>query len=232
MVDREKKRREHQTRMEEILIGAKFIFISKGFNDATMKDIAIVSHLSRRTLYLYFHNKEEILLTMAVTTLQSLLSDIKSNTDSFDTGLNKLLKIAKGYSNLFLTDQASFKFVPNFTNCVATLSTDNPVVKKCSDTVHEIMNLVCMYLKEGINDGSIRPIDNIDKTATFIISIIHSCIQSIDTDNVMMREALMVEPADFLDEARKVIMNYLTKGLQPATVTHALTQPHTFQRIL
>lgn len=232
MVDREKKRREHQTRMEEILKGAKFIFISKGFNDATMKDIAIVSHLSRRTLYLYFHNKEEILLTMAVTTLQSLLHDIESNTDSSDTGLNKLLKIAKGYSNLFLTDQASFKFVPNFTNCVATLSTDNPVVKKCSDTVHEIMALVCTYLKEGIDDGSIRPIDNIEKTATFIISIIHSCIQSIDTDNVMMREALMVEPADFLDEARKVIMNYLTKGLHPVVSTPPPSLSRSFQRIL
>ena len=52
----ERKIRDRQKRTKEIIDGAKSIFITKGFNKATMNDIANMSDLSRRTLYLYFHN--------------------------------------------------------------------------------------------------------------------------------------------------------------------------------
>jgi AcrR family transcriptional regulator len=211
----ERKIRDRQKRTKEIVDGAKDIFIAKGFNNSTMNDIANMSDLSRRTLYLYFHNKEEILLTIAVNTLEKLVKEIKEDYRPKDSGLNQLLLIANKYSNLFLTDAGSFQFVPNFTSCVYTLGIDNDIVKKCTYNVQNISNLVCEKLKIGVKDGSIRPVENINKTAAFVISIMHSCIQTIQSDNGLLKIALKIEPSDFLDEAIKVIVNYLTKGLIP-----------------
>ena len=213
----ERKRRDRQNRIKEIIDSAKDIFITKGFNNSTMNDIANMSDLSRRTLYLYFHNKEEILLTIAVNTLEKLVTEIDEDNRPEFTGLEQLLLIANKYRQLFLTDAGSFQFVPNFTSCVYSLGIENEIVKKCTHIVQEISSLVCEKLEIGMKDGSIRPLENVKKTATFIISIIHSCIQTIESDNGLLKIALKIEPSDFLDEAIEVIVNYLTKGLKPAT---------------
>jgi AcrR family transcriptional regulator len=213
----ERKIRDRQKRTKEIIDGAKSIFITKGFNKATMNDIANMSDLSRRTLYLYFHNKEEILLTIAVNTLEKLVKEIKADNRPEDTGLNQLLLIANKYRHLFLTDAGSFEFVPNFTSCVYSLGVDNDIVNKCTLIVQDISNLVCEKLEIGVKDGSIRPVENVKKTAAFVISIMHSCIQTIQSDNGLLKIALKIEPSDFLDEAVEVIVNYLTKGLKPVS---------------
>lgn len=211
----ERKNRDRQNRIKEIIDGAKDIFSSKGFKNSTMNDIADMSDLSRRTLYLYFHNKEEILLTIAVNTLEKLVKEINDDDRPELSGLNQILIIAHKYRQLFLADVGSFQFVPNFTSCVSSLGTDNKIVMKCTHIVQDISNLVCEKLEIGIKDGSIRPIENIKRTSAFIISIMHSCIQSIETDNDLLRIAFQIDPSDFLDEAVKVIVNYLTTGLDP-----------------
>lgn len=213
----ERKRRDRQKRIKEIIDGAKDIFITKGFNNSTMNDIASMSDLSRRTLYLYFHNKEEILLTIAVNTLEELVKEIEEDTRPESTGLNQLLLIAQKYSELFLTDTGSFQFVPNFTSCVYSLGTDNSIVKKCTLIVQNISDIVCEKIEIGMIDGSIRTVENVKRTAAFIISIMHSCIQSIEAGNGLLKIALQIEPSEFLDEALKVIINYLTKGLNTET---------------
>mgnify|MGYP006293938867 FL=1 len=56
----ERKRREREQRRAQILEAAKKVFSSKGFNSATMEEIAGEAELSPGTLYIYFKNKEEL----------------------------------------------------------------------------------------------------------------------------------------------------------------------------
>ena len=56
----ERKLREKEQRIQEILNAARILFINKGYSSTTMLDIAQESELSRRTIYLYFKSKEEI----------------------------------------------------------------------------------------------------------------------------------------------------------------------------
>ena len=56
----ERKEREKERRRQQIMVAAKRVFSEKGFNKATMEDIAHEAELSPGTLYLYFKNKEEL----------------------------------------------------------------------------------------------------------------------------------------------------------------------------
>ena len=56
----ERKKRERERRRQQIMVAAKNVFAQKGFNKATMEDIAKEAELSPGTLYLYFKNKEEL----------------------------------------------------------------------------------------------------------------------------------------------------------------------------
>ncbi len=62
----ERKEREKQRRKEDIINSAEGVFFSKGFESATMDDIAEKVELSKGTLYLYFKSKEDLHLAVAL----------------------------------------------------------------------------------------------------------------------------------------------------------------------
>jgi AcrR family transcriptional regulator len=68
----ERKEREKERRRQQIIIAAKRVFSDKGFNKATMEDIAKEAELSPGTLYLYFKNKEELYASLSLRILQYL----------------------------------------------------------------------------------------------------------------------------------------------------------------
>jgi AcrR family transcriptional regulator len=73
----ERKEREKERRRQQIMVAAKRVFSEKGFNKATMEDIAQEAELSPGTLYLYFKNKEELYASLSLRILQYLLLRIE-----------------------------------------------------------------------------------------------------------------------------------------------------------
>ena len=67
----ERKTRERENRHDLILRKAKSLILDRGVGSFSMQDIAQASELSKATLYLYFENKEAILVEI----LQEALSD-------------------------------------------------------------------------------------------------------------------------------------------------------------
>ena len=69
---KERKQRERERRRQQIIVAAKRVFTEKGFNKATIEDIARNAELSPGTLYLYFKNKEELYASLSLRILQYL----------------------------------------------------------------------------------------------------------------------------------------------------------------
>lgn len=87
----ERKEREKERRRQQIMVAAKRVFSAKGFNKATMEDIAHEAELSPGTLYLYFKNKEELYASLSLRILQYLLIRVE-HVDSEDAGPEEKLK--------------------------------------------------------------------------------------------------------------------------------------------
>jgi len=73
----ERKQREKERRKQEIIAAAREVFSTKGFNSATMEEIASKAELSPGTLYLYFKNKEELHTSLSIDILAHLGSEIE-----------------------------------------------------------------------------------------------------------------------------------------------------------
>lgn len=76
----ERKQREKEQRRMEIISAARKVFSNKGYNSATMEEIASEAELSPGTLYLYFKNKEELHTSLSIEILKYLSSEIKKVT--------------------------------------------------------------------------------------------------------------------------------------------------------
>ena len=82
----ERKERERERRRQQIIVAAKKVFSEKGFNKATMDDIAGEAELSPGTLYLYFKNKEELYASLSLRILQYLHIRVEHVENSSDLG--------------------------------------------------------------------------------------------------------------------------------------------------
>ena len=69
----ERKERERANMRRLILETANSLFISKGFDNISIRNIAKLIEYSPATIYLYFKNKEEIIFSLRNTFIEDLL---------------------------------------------------------------------------------------------------------------------------------------------------------------
>ncbi|MFO7935167.1 MAG: TetR/AcrR family transcriptional regulator [Bacteroidales bacterium] len=91
----ERKEREKQQRREEIILAAEKVFFSRGFERATMDDIAEQAELSKGTLYLYFRSKEDLHLSVALKSIAMLNSTMEEIRQLKENALEKLVKMGR-----------------------------------------------------------------------------------------------------------------------------------------
>jgi len=91
----ERKERERERRRQQIIVAAKRVFSKKGFNRATMEDIAQEAELSPGTLYLYFKNKDDLYASLNLRVLQFMNGKLDhalgDNQVDFDTKLDRVM---------------------------------------------------------------------------------------------------------------------------------------------
>ena len=91
----ERKEREKELRRESIVDAAERIFFNKGFEHATMNDVAEEAEFSKGALYLYFHSKNELcmaILQRSLLILKNKMTKLLNNNTL--SGIEKFAKIA------------------------------------------------------------------------------------------------------------------------------------------
>ena len=152
----ERKEREKLQRREEIVMAAEKVFFNKGFDFATMDDIAEEAELSKGTLYLYFKSKEDLHMAVARKSIR-LLRDVT-------------LKAAEGEGNAFARlgrmGRATIEFSrkhPDRMKAIMTLEELEPQsLKVTSSDVQELIykestvETVIEVVEQGVKEKLIR----------------------------------------------------------------------------
>ena len=83
---------EHSAKRQQILAGASEVFMTKGFDAASMGEIARVAGVSKGTLYVYFEDKEklfEAIVQEACTVQAEHVFDLDPNDHDIETVLTR-----------------------------------------------------------------------------------------------------------------------------------------------
>lgn len=149
----ERKQREKEQRRNQIIEAARTIFSAKGFNSATMEEIAAQAELSPGTLYLYFKNKEELHTFLSIEILEYLTNEIKkvvTKDISVDEKLDRLTDVfidVYEYDSMILINLFHLQSGETLKN----LSPD--VLKKLKRTSSEAHGAIIDVIREGIEKG-------------------------------------------------------------------------------
>lgn len=150
----ERKEREKERRRQQIMVAAKRVFSEKGFNKATMEDIAQEAELSPGTLYLYFKNKEELYASLSLRILQYLLLRVEHVIEEKDAGTEDKIKL------LMDAMYDVYEFDPLIIINMFHLQSSETLKNLSPELLSEIKTLsrkslgsIAKIFKDGVDDG-------------------------------------------------------------------------------
>jgi AcrR family transcriptional regulator len=110
---KERREREEQARLTEILRAAEAVFAEQGYHQARMDDIAEKAELAKGTLYYYFKSKDEIFLHILERETGTVVAEIRRRITEDSTLLQALDEMMKIFLEYFDKNQGFLKmFLP------------------------------------------------------------------------------------------------------------------------
>jgi TetR/AcrR family fatty acid metabolism transcriptional regulator len=185
----------HQQRRKMILAAAATVFAQKGYQRATVKEIAEQAGISAGTIYLYFKDKRELLLRIAEALVRAMTQDllVQVPRDNDPAFLQHLLR------ERFITIDQNWAL---FRVLAAEMWTDAALRSQyLSQVITPTVSAVEDYLRARIAEGQVRPC-NPQVVATALVGsvLIFAMLAEVAPENPpaeASRETLVQELADF-----------------------------------
>ncbi|RMD94084.1 MAG: TetR/AcrR family transcriptional regulator [Calditrichaeota bacterium] len=136
---------------ERILKAAVKVFAQRGFYNSRVSEIARHAGVADGTIYLYFKNKDEILISIFEEEMEKFINHVKKELQSTDNALKKIHKFIR----------AHFRFVKKHPKLAQVLQLElrqsNKFLKEYTGTkLKEYLNLLASLIEEGQEQGIIR----------------------------------------------------------------------------
>jgi AcrR family transcriptional regulator len=177
MAQRETLGREAPEELAEKLFQAAFsLFAEKGFERATMDEIAARSGVARATLYYYFRGKDDLfvfLLERGVTMLGSVLGEATQHGDTararLEQALDRMIDLMAEFRDVLLVAMQQFGRIA-LTN----------------DAAHEIFHerataTLRGILEDGARDGTLKAVDAEQTALAIFGSACWTCVHHIQS---------------------------------------------------
>ncbi|MEE4356458.1 MAG: TetR/AcrR family transcriptional regulator [Desulfococcaceae bacterium] len=205
----ERKQRERERRRQQIMIAAKRVFSVKGFNRATMEDIAKEAELSPGTLYLYFKNKDELFSSLSIRILQYLNIRLEhvANDRSLENGEQKIDALREAMLDVY-------KFDPLMLINMFHLQSGETIRNLSPELFSEIKILsrnsltsMSRIFEEGLREGFLT-----DKPAAVFADIVLAMFSGI----VLWEESkkMIHEEKNFLEQTLNTAFEIFNRGIR------------------
>jgi len=187
---------------KELIIDAAIqVFAEKGFYLAKVADVARKAGVADGTIYLYFKNKDDILISLFETKMEEILNRFRSIVESGESAVIKIRQFIHLHFRLIEEDQKlaevfqvelrqSAKFLKDYHN------------QKFID----FLSMIGDILYEGQKNGVFRPDFRINTLKLAIFGAL---------DEIARQWILQEEPKFHLQEAALDLAETIIKGLVP-----------------
>jgi TetR/AcrR family fatty acid metabolism transcriptional regulator len=127
------------------------VFARKGFFNARISDIAKEAKVADGTIYLYFNNKYDILISLFEDEIGKIILQVKNHIEKLDTPQDKLLFFAQSHLHL-LEDKKDLTEVLQM-----ELRQSNEIMKEYRNTRFiEYINIISVIIHEGQALGTFK----------------------------------------------------------------------------
>ncbi|PKO15204.1 MAG: hypothetical protein CVU39_11385 [Chloroflexi bacterium HGW-Chloroflexi-10] len=146
---------EEQTRRRrEIFDAAVHLFLEKGFNETSMREIAEAAGAGKSTLYDYFSSKDEILLSVVEEELNNLTRHAQAIAREPIATQEKLRQVIFAYMDYLVANEAFYMKLSLEVQRMAQISQ-----VRIQQARHMYQDVIQGLIETGIQEGSLRQTD-------------------------------------------------------------------------
>lgn len=147
------------------------LFMCRSIQDVTIKDIAISAQVGEATIYRYF-GKKQTLVVQAAMKLQQAVNAESFKLNEGKNGFEKIKIFYLSYLQIFDSHPDFFKFINDFDAYMA--GEQGEEMDSYESVVGQYKTAYMKAYQEGLNDGSIKPQNNIEM---FYYSTTHALLE-------------------------------------------------------
>ncbi|MFX1418888.1 MAG: TetR/AcrR family transcriptional regulator [Promethearchaeota archaeon] len=215
----QRKEKEKEQRRNEIIMTAMDIFISKGFNNTKMEEIAYKASLSKGTLYNYFDSKNDLYLVVGTIAIRKLNEFYEAIDLTSKSDLERLLTLGYAIYEFSKKFPGLYNIASDIRKKPFFLNINQKVMKGASLTRNEAeinfetqryQKLVLNPIKDGIDNKIIRD----DLTPIFLIATLTSLTEGL-IDSLRNFKPLYDSYGVNTDDIFDLVFEWITEGIKP-----------------
>jgi AcrR family transcriptional regulator len=158
--------RRFQSAANDILAAAARLFDEQGYGQTSLQEIADAVGVSRPSLYHYFSSKEEILAALvdrATGRRVEIIGEVEALGGAPVAQLRLLLRLVGEATG---TNPAGLRIALDNEAALA-----DPVRRRSARSRRQLFDLLASILAAGVDEGSLRPMDEREVAATLIAAL-------------------------------------------------------------
>lgn len=137
---------------DAIIEAAVKVIASNGYHNAKVSQIAKEAGVADGTIYLYFRNKEDVLVSMFNEKISRFVENVRTRLDTIDRSDDKLRELIRMHF-AFLTNDRDMAVVTQ----IELRQSDHASRVEIGKIVKSYLNIMDDIISEGIQKGEFRP---------------------------------------------------------------------------
>jgi AcrR family transcriptional regulator len=203
----ERREREKAQRRLDIVRAAEKVFLSKGYDAATMDEIAEEAELGKATLYLYFKGKEDVHRQIVAKGMDVLFDLINHAVDPKSNGMSKLQAIWDSFMRFSVEHIEYSDALIHYESKEIDIGSEEEFEKWLRK--YKVINFLMATIKEGMADKSIRrDVESGKMTLLFWAQVI-GAVQFLKFKRALIKNLLNIEPEEFLKYFKEFFFDHL-----------------------
>lgn len=212
----DRKWQEKEIRRKDIIDAAERVFFSKGFENASMDEVAKEAEFSKRTIYIYFNSKEQIYFEIMIRGYRLLIEMIENsfNINPPKNALDELRNIFFTFFEFSRNRPEYFKAMMEYEtkDSADQLSVKDESKVECYRLGEVIFGYLSCALQRGVAEGTLRGGLDTEQTALILWACTIGVYNTGKKKGDYLKQYHGVEPNAFISEAFQLIMRLIGTG--------------------
>lgn len=176
---------------------AERLFIEKGYENTSIEDIVKAAGITKRTLYQYFQNKEDLYYAIALEGAKQLYAASTAALEQGKSTREKIYLMNLAHLEFYKHNFDAFRIL-NYTPANKSNDETSPHFQEIRRMDAERMMILEQIVTGGVADGSINPNFEMRKAVLFGVFSAFSMLYTFAFTDKSMWQALQINEEDFL----------------------------------
>lgn len=213
MSQEERRRQEKEIRRKDIIDAAERVFFSKGYENASMDEVAKEAEFSKRTVYVYFSSKEQIYFEVMIRGYRLLIAMVeKSFRESRPK--NAVEELHCMFFTFFRFNEEHpehFKAIMEYEtkDAGARTGVEDASKAECYRLGERIFGYLAHALQRGVEEGSLRRGLESEKAALTLWACTIGIFNTGEKKGDYLINYHRIDPKEFVAESFDVVMRLI-----------------------